>query len=52
MALSWPKRWPGGYGQAGGPAWRKCPTCNGTGINPVLMRYVCPKCHGEGKVLR
>jgi DnaJ-class molecular chaperone len=29
---------------------RKCPTCNGTGINPVLPTNVCPKCNGEKTV--
>jgi len=26
---------------------RICPTCKGTGINPVLITNVCPKCNGE-----
>lgn len=26
---------------------RKCPTCKGTGINPVWQSKVCPKCNGE-----
>ena len=29
---------------------RFCPTCNGTGINPVAMHYLCPKCNGEKTV--
>lgn len=35
----------GGYGGT-----RTCPTCKGTGINPVLPVNVCPKCRGETKV--
>lgn len=31
---------------------RKCPLCNGTGLNPKLLTYVCPKCQGEKKVPR
>ena len=26
---------------------RICPTCNGTGINPVFSYMLCPKCNGE-----
>lgn len=26
---------------------RQCPTCRGTGINPVQKSLVCPKCNGE-----
>lgn len=26
---------------------RVCPTCNGTGINPVANYLICPKCNGE-----
>jgi DnaJ-class molecular chaperone len=26
---------------------RVCPTCNGTGINPLATYMVCPKCNGE-----
>lgn len=29
---------------------RICPTCNGTGINPIVTTAVCPKCNGEKKV--
>lgn len=29
---------------------RCCPTCNGTGINPVATYMVCPKCNGEKRV--
>jgi DnaJ-class molecular chaperone len=29
---------------------RKCPTCSGRGVNPMLPTMVCPKCHGEGRV--
>lgn len=29
---------------------RRCPTCNGTGINPVATYMVCPKCNGEKRV--
>lgn len=29
---------------------RTCPTCNGTGINPVLQWRVCPKCNGEKRI--
>lgn len=29
---------------------RTCPTCKGTGINPVNSYVVCPKCNGETKV--
>ncbi len=31
---------------------RTCPTCRGTGINPVLPTNVCPKCNGEREVPR
>jgi DnaJ-class molecular chaperone len=31
---------------------RTCPLCDGTGLNPKLPTYVCPKCHGEKKVPR
>jgi DnaJ-class molecular chaperone len=31
---------------------RACPTCRGTGINPVLPVNVCPKCNGEREVPR
>lgn len=37
----------------GGVRWpplRKCPTCKGTGINPVSTRDLCPKCNGEKTV--
>lgn len=30
--------------------WRECPTCKGTGINPVVTMYVCPRCNGERRV--
>lgn len=26
---------------------RVCPTCKGTGVNPVWPTKVCPKCNGE-----
>lgn len=26
---------------------RQCPTCRGTGINPVAIYLLCPKCNGE-----
>jgi DnaJ-class molecular chaperone len=26
---------------------RRCPTCDGTGINPVATYMLCPKCNGE-----
>ena len=26
---------------------RVCPTCKGTGINPINSLNVCPKCYGE-----
>lgn len=32
------------------PGTRRCPLCNGTGLNPKLLTYVCPKCHGEKRV--
>ena len=32
------------------PGQRKCSTCKGTGINPVFVMNVCPKCNGEGVV--
>lgn len=38
---------PPGYGASG---VRTCPTCKGTGINPMLPTKVCPKCNGETKV--
>lgn len=31
---------------------RRCPTCRGTGINPVLVTNSCPKCKGETVVPR
>ena len=31
----------------GTPQVRRCPTCNGTGINPVATYLLCPKCNGE-----
>lgn len=40
----------GGYATSTGDT-RTCPTCNGTGINPVANYLLCPKCNGE-KVLR
>ena len=27
-----------------------CPTCNGTGINPVASYMLCPKCNGEKRI--
>jgi hypothetical protein len=30
--------------------WRDCPTCRGTGINPMLLTRVCPRCGGERRV--
>jgi len=36
-----------GYANGG---CRKCPTCKGTGINPVAKTMVCPKCNGETTV--
>lgn len=32
------------------PGKRTCPTCQGTGINPVWMSKICPKCNGERTV--
>ena len=34
------------------PGQRICPTCKGTGINPVFIINVCPKCNGETVVER
>ena len=31
-------------------ARRQCPTCNGTGVNPVATWLLCPKCNGEKRV--
>lgn len=31
---------------------RRCPTCKGTGVNPVLPANTCPKCKGETVVPR
>lgn len=32
------------------PCERDCPTCRGTGVNPIMTTLVCPKCKGERKV--
>lgn len=32
------------------PGKRVCPTCRGTGINPVWPTKVCPKCNGERRI--
>jgi len=36
-----------GYGGVRSGSTRQCPTRRGSGINPVWMTRVCPKCDGE-----
>lgn len=36
-----------GYSTTTNIGLRRCPTCNGTGINPVATYLLCPKCNGE-----
>ena len=48
----WARANRGGYDADATPFTRRCPTCNGSGIHPVLITRVCPKCHGEKRVPR
>lgn len=45
-----PKSWIAGIRPYGDAGKRVCPTCHGTGINPVWPTKICPKCNGETRV--